>query len=126
MVVCVYFLFFFFQAEDGIRDWSVTGVQTCALPISFYFQRGGLDERAGLEEIERREQCKRDDADAVRQVGIALKGGGQRHADHIGWQHGFAADRCGKSTEREQDEQQELDLWLAHPTADLGEEPGRD
>src|SRR5262249_45207331 len=24
---------FFFQAEDGIRDWSVTGVQTCALPI---------------------------------------------------------------------------------------------
>ena len=30
--VCVVF-FFFFQAEDGIRDWSVTGVQTCALPI---------------------------------------------------------------------------------------------
>ena len=28
-IVC----FFFFQAEDGIRDWSVTGVQTCALPI---------------------------------------------------------------------------------------------
>src|SRR5437762_4444514 len=27
-------LFFFFQAEDGIRDTSVTGVQTCALPIS--------------------------------------------------------------------------------------------
>src|SRR5438093_13240190 len=26
-------LYFFFQAEDGIRDWSVTGVQTCALPI---------------------------------------------------------------------------------------------
>src|SRR5437016_11742025 len=29
--VCV--VIFFFQAEDGIRDWSVTGVQTCALPI---------------------------------------------------------------------------------------------
>src|SRR5699024_11679067 len=27
-------LFFFFQAEDGIRDRNVTGVQTCALPIS--------------------------------------------------------------------------------------------
>src|SRR5690606_40294764 len=26
-------LFFFFQAEDGIRDFHVTGVQTCALPI---------------------------------------------------------------------------------------------
>src|SRR5256886_4076128 len=30
----LYFLFFFFQAEDGIRDLTVTGVQTCALPIS--------------------------------------------------------------------------------------------
>src|SRR5438309_5429362 len=28
------FYFFFFQAEDGIRDGTVTGVQTCALPIS--------------------------------------------------------------------------------------------
>src|SRR2546430_13014081 len=33
---CVWSLlvFFFFQAEDGIRDLTVTGVQTCALPIS--------------------------------------------------------------------------------------------
>src|SRR5690606_15915143 len=31
--VCV-IIFFFFQAEDGIRDFHVTGVQTCALPIS--------------------------------------------------------------------------------------------
>src|SRR5207237_2733957 len=32
---CYYsYAFFFFQAEDGIRDSSVTGVQTCALPIS--------------------------------------------------------------------------------------------
>src|SRR2546426_9255202 len=32
---CVLLLlfFFFFQAEDGIRDYKVTGVQTCALPI---------------------------------------------------------------------------------------------
>src|SRR5438876_5470639 len=30
----VFFFFFFFQAEDGIRDGRVTGVQTCALPIS--------------------------------------------------------------------------------------------
>src|SRR3712207_298052 len=28
------YFFFFFQAEDGIRDIGVTGVQTCALPIS--------------------------------------------------------------------------------------------
>src|SRR5690606_40096024 len=32
LIVC---LFFFFQAEDGIRDFHVTGVQTCALPIFF-------------------------------------------------------------------------------------------
>src|SRR5437764_2086842 len=31
LLVCIVF---FFQAEDGIRDTSVTGVQTCALPIS--------------------------------------------------------------------------------------------
>src|SRR2546430_17482462 len=34
--------FFFFQAEDGIRDLTVTGVQTCALPICLYeYVRGG-------------------------------------------------------------------------------------
>src|SRR2546430_13130621 len=32
--VFVIYMFFFFQAEDGIRDLTVTGVQTCALPIS--------------------------------------------------------------------------------------------
>src|SRR5690348_17505917 len=32
--VFCFFFFFFFQAEDGIRDGRVTGVQTCALPIS--------------------------------------------------------------------------------------------
>src|SRR5256884_5700175 len=36
------FFFFFFQAEDGIRDVAVTGVQTCALPI--YFLGPRLDE----------------------------------------------------------------------------------
>src|SRR2546430_8800255 len=43
---CVYaqsvlVFFFFFQAEDGIRDLTVTGVQTCALPISRAFGRPG-------------------------------------------------------------------------------------
>src|SRR5688500_19345548 len=32
--VVIFTLLFFFQAEDGIRDYKVTGVQTCALPIS--------------------------------------------------------------------------------------------
>src|SRR5688500_19681492 len=33
MFVNNFLFFFFFQAEDGIRDYKVTGVQTCALPI---------------------------------------------------------------------------------------------
>src|SRR5256885_5352214 len=33
--------FFFFQAEDGIRDYKVTGVQTCALPIWVESRSGG-------------------------------------------------------------------------------------
>src|SRR2546429_3590799 len=35
-----YVLFFFFQAEDGIRDVAVTGVQTCALPIYWHSKIG--------------------------------------------------------------------------------------
>src|SRR5205085_5385783 len=46
---CLIFYFFFFQAEDGIRDLTVTGVQTCALPIS----RERADSRAGgVDEVE--------------------------------------------------------------------------
>src|SRR2546430_4935204 len=36
------FCFFFFQAEDGIRDLTVTGVQTCALPILSLSGAAGL------------------------------------------------------------------------------------
>src|SRR5262249_57248132 len=43
---CILSFLFFFQAEDGIRDWSVTGVQTCALPISPAGGRGGGIEHA--------------------------------------------------------------------------------
>src|SRR2546430_10884243 len=40
-------LFFFFQAEDGIRDLTVTGVQTCALPICS--QADGLLKKLGID-----------------------------------------------------------------------------
>src|SRR5437016_6075733 len=39
---------FFFQAEDGIRDWSVTGVQTCALPIWYVEAGRRVDDAASL------------------------------------------------------------------------------
>src|SRR5690606_40689959 len=49
---------FFFQAEDGIRDFHVTGVQTCALPIFFTLK----DKRAEAERVlaERRERQARE------------------------------------------------------------------
>src|SRR5207245_3347639 len=40
-IICDFLSFFFFQAEDGIRDATVTGVQTCALPI-YHFPRIAL------------------------------------------------------------------------------------
>src|SRR5438132_12601362 len=41
------FVIFFFQAEDGIRDHCVTGVQTCALPIWGSDRGGGAPRRPG-------------------------------------------------------------------------------
>src|SRR5690606_39540201 len=40
-------LFFFFQAEDGIRDFHVTGVQTCALPILYAVKEVGTSDVTG-------------------------------------------------------------------------------
>src|SRR5256885_7271831 len=47
-------IFFFFQAEDGIRDLTVTGIQTCAVPISFKpAPMSTLKYRKELERLER-------------------------------------------------------------------------
>src|SRR2546430_4578991 len=50
--ICKIFLFFF-QAEDGIRDLTVTGVQTCALPIS-HARRPRAARRGGARRARRR------------------------------------------------------------------------
>src|SRR3712207_8774951 len=47
------YMYFFFQAEDGIRDIGVTGVQTCALPICY----GGLDVRRSLDWLRTQPSC---------------------------------------------------------------------
>src|SRR5476651_2820871 len=66
-------VFFFVQAEDGIRDIGVTGVQTCALPISrrlqparALFRRGELLQDRG------------DDRSEERRVGKSVDLGGRR------------------------------------------------
>src|SRR2546425_22992 len=75
-------LFFFFQAEDGIRDKLVTGVQTCALPISrrrVDGQRAGCRDRAaggGLEAADRRSSGA---PDRVRRRGRDGAGSGPPH-----------------------------------------------
>src|SRR5256886_5898186 len=55
--------FFFFQAEDGIRDLTVTGVQTCALPISDFcdgaFRRRSCEYGIRLRAFSERIECTR-------------------------------------------------------------------
>src|SRR6266404_2865252 len=53
------YIFFFFQAEDGIRDKLVTGVQTCALPIWRYRIRFQFTQAGCLEYQERIEWFRR-------------------------------------------------------------------
>src|SRR5258708_31409459 len=81
-------IFFFFQAEDGIRDDLVTGVQTCALPISYgmaamcYAQRKWMgwaaDRQHEIAETTRlahlAAQLGRDDAVALSSAGYAQIG----------------------------------------------------
>src|SRR6266568_7060305 len=79
------FFFFFFQAEDGIRDGTVTGVQTCALPICAAWleedrERGGeLRSHVGGREVlelavERRAEPVAE-AVARREQGVAAEAG---------------------------------------------------
>src|SRR5438093_6027697 len=65
---------FFFQAEDGIRDWSVTGVQTCALPISLLRRRQD-DLRAQLGPPQRRERSTWEWTKGRRFIRLSWRGG---------------------------------------------------
>src|SRR5699024_12686457 len=58
----VVIFFFFFQAEDGIRDRNVTGVQTCALPISIFesfdsMEPGGIEPLTSCVQSRRAPSC---------------------------------------------------------------------
>src|SRR5256885_3343054 len=65
--------FFFFQAEDGIRDYKVTGVQTCALPISMQWHVEGTHEHRGGNVSETIDARTREDAiRAARRRGIIV------------------------------------------------------
>src|SRR3989454_10542174 len=67
----IFSFFFFFQAEDGIRDYKVTAVQTCALPISFQFLTetiavlGDATNEAELEMVDLSDSSRMRDADRI-------------------------------------------------------------
>src|SRR5256884_7343772 len=72
--------FFFFQAEDGIRDVAVTGVQTCALPIFIFSDTV----------IERDARIERAIVDKYSRIGAGAKLGGPRGAGAgPGWLEGL-------------------------------------
>src|SRR2546426_3745999 len=82
-------LVFFFQAEDGIRDYKVTGVQTCALPIS-----GGDPGGAGR----RRPRC-RDGGACRRGDSAGREGAGVRGCAHRAGRAGSSRDFPGTRSE---------------------------
>src|SRR4030066_346646 len=73
-MICFVF-FFFFQAEDGIRDSSVTGVQTCALPILLasgsYVYNSTKDKRERIGRLLQMHANKREEIAEVRAGDIA-------------------------------------------------------
>src|SRR2546425_4227882 len=74
MIVVLIFIFFFFQAEDGIRDKLVTGVQTCALPISL----------AGLAQTFGSADGTGSDARFDHPYGVAVDGSGSVYVGDVG------------------------------------------
>src|SRR3989454_9212530 len=75
MTLCNFF--FFFQAEDGIRDYKVTGVQTCALPISGCSRQG---RQSAPPDGERTPPSRR--RTRVRQPAAAWEGESRRSEEH--------------------------------------------
>src|SRR3989338_1388721 len=78
-----YCWFFFFQAEDGIRDGTVTGVQTCALPICRQLRQG---EGRGRFVLQRRRHIARieREADGHENHQDEEYGQGKQEASHAG------------------------------------------
>src|SRR5690554_7695688 len=70
------FVFFFFQAEDGIRDADVTGVQTCALPISL--KEAGIEYRPERVFFGDFEESSGQERSEERRVGKSVDLGGRR------------------------------------------------
>src|SRR5256885_15940225 len=75
---------FFFQAEDGIRDYKVTGVQTCALPISPGRRGPGRSGRRGRRRPGRRGRPAAGGGNRRAGVQIGKAASGEREEDSVG------------------------------------------
>src|SRR5699024_12099317 len=70
---CFLLLVFFFQAEDGIRDRNVTGVQTCALPIFVIFKTKQADNLEQAFKEFTAKKLNREERPSIRKALSALK-----------------------------------------------------
>src|SRR2546427_494054 len=118
-------LFFFFQAEDGIRDLTVTGVQTCALPICIALNGMAAvrpEEWRGLFERAREGGTASTESAANGLHGVAAAVGaahaGQSLGQQAAGQNGAAfaqpdaQAQPGNSTEREQQVSEQVAFWV--------------
>src|SRR5438093_3443821 len=117
LIFCCFclFCFFFFQAEDGIRDWSVTGVQTCALPI-FGFGAMTIDDGIAYgEPFQKAASALRFDGSGVRLDNMIVeKGAGtMTGAAFIGWDSTYSFNADGRRIPVERL------AFLAYPRAPL-------
>src|SRR6266496_6779576 len=103
-----YAFFFFFQAEDGIRDLYVTGVQTCALPI----WTGGLVAAQELRPARVEPH--------VRDVGVQAQGIAVPDVHERAGQDGAAPAREARDAEGEAQRDAQLQRAVARVAADVG------
>src|SRR5207302_2207265 len=93
----VFFFFFFFQAEDGIRDFHVTGVQTCALPICCLLSNFYL-----LTEVEK--------VEVAQQAALGLAGGARGiEQGALACMTRFGGNQIGRASCRERVEHSEVE-----------------
>src|SRR3989449_3652021 len=90
--------FFFFQAEDGIRDVAVTGVQTCALPILPGVK--GVGEKTALELLKTFGDLDAILANAERISGKRAREAVQQHADLARLSRGLVTIKSGDAPGR--------------------------
>src|SRR5436190_15445160 len=101
--------YFFFQAEDGIRDHCVTGVQTCALPISIrHLLRRSSDRQHRLDQPTRCRPCLRTGVGYV--PGLNIKPGNVRCWVKMGGEDAPTKSLRGRSEEHTSELQSHSDL----------------